>query len=129
MSDDRLVSFDRETERLKALALRSTDPAIVSKAIAVCNPDVRRLVADRFARGEHLAEVASFPGRPDTEIQVFFRFVAPDSVVRLVDSGILVFVDSLKGEVLGAIESFDLQPEQRPSWQRSPWEVKRDGKG
>jgi hypothetical protein len=117
MSSEQLTAFDREARILHALAVRSTHRPLVGKAIAVCNADVRRLVVSRFERGEHLAEVASFPGRPDTEIQVFFRFVLPNAAVRLVDSGVLVFVDSIKGEVLGAIESFDLQPEQRPSWE------------
>lgn len=102
-----------EVGRLRDLAIKSVDPLIVAKAIAASDPNVQRLILARFQAGERLVEVFAFPGFVDTESQVFFRFVPETEGVHILDKGLLVFVDSTKGEVIGTVDPFHLQPEQR----------------
>jgi hypothetical protein len=102
-----------EVARLRDLAIKSIDPLIVAKAVAASDSNVQRMILRRLDKGERLIEVFAFPGVADTESQVFFRFVPANDAIHIVDSGILAFVDSTKGEVVGTIEPFDLQPEQR----------------
>jgi hypothetical protein len=102
-----------EVARLRDLAIKSIDPLIVAKAVAASDPNVQQLILARLGAGERLVEVFSFPGFVDTESQVFFRFVPDKETIHIVDTGLLVFVDSTKGEVIGTVDPFHLQPEQR----------------
>lgn len=102
-----------EVSRLRDLAIKSTDPLIVAKAVAASDPNVQRLILARLQAGERLVEVFAFPGFVDTESQVFFRLVPEQEAVHIVDTGLLVFVDSTKGETIGVVDPFQLQPEQR----------------
>ena len=105
--------LENEVARLRDLAVKSIDPLIVAKAVAASDPNVQRLILARLSTGERLVEVFSFPGLTETESQVFFRFVPAEEVVHIVDTGVLVFVDSTKGEAIGTVDPFYLQPEQR----------------
>ncbi len=105
--------LEQEVARLRDLALRSIDPLIVAKAVAASDVNVQELILKRLEGGQRLVEVIAWSGTSQTEVQVFFRFVPSDERVHLVDSGILVFVDSTKGEMLGTIDPYELQPEQR----------------
>jgi hypothetical protein len=105
--------LENEVARLRDLAIKSTDPLIVAKAIAASDSNVQRLILARLHAGERLVEVFAFPGLADTESQVFFRFVPGKEAIHIVDVGVLAFVDSTKGEVIGTVDPFHLQPEQR----------------
>lgn len=105
--------LEEEVARLRDLAIRSIDPLIVAKAIAASDPGVQQLILKRLEKGEQLVEVFSFPGVETRETQVFFRFVPAKQLIHMVDTGVLVFVDSTRGDVIGTIDPFSLQPEQR----------------
>lgn len=117
MSQSELESqLSNEIERLRALAIRSTDPLIVAKAVAVSDMDVRGLLLRRLYEGQRLVEVVAFHTRwSRTEVHVFFRFVSPEHNIRVIDSGVLAIVDSTRGEVAGTVDPYDLQPEQTPT--------------
>lgn len=105
--------LQNEVARLRDLSIKSTDPLIVAKAVAASDPNVQRLLLARLTAGERLAEVFAFAGFVETESQVFFRFVLANDSVHMVDTGLLAFVDVTKGEVIGTVDPFHLQPEQR----------------
>jgi hypothetical protein len=97
--------------------LRLGQPTLsVAKALAASDSNVQELILKRLGDGERLVEVIAWSGTIQTEVQVFFRFVPSEERIHLVDSGILVFVDSTKGEMLGTIDPYELQPEQRVAW-------------
>jgi hypothetical protein len=105
--------LENEVARLRDLAIKSIDPLIVAKAVAASDPNVQRRILARLTAGERLVEVFAFPGFADTESQIFFRFVPDNETIHVVDTGLLAFVDSTKGEVIGTVDPFQLQPEQR----------------
>lgn len=100
-----------EVGKLRDLAVTSSDPLIVAKAVAASDSGVQQLIIARLIAGERLVEVFVLPNA--TELQVFFRFITTTEIPRLVDAGILAFVDSHKGEVVSTIDPFILQPERR----------------
>jgi hypothetical protein len=102
-----------EVATLRDLAVKSSDPLIVAKAIAASDRGVQQLIVARLDAGERLIEVFAFQGVAQTELQVFFRFVSSKKIVHLVDTGVLAFVDSAKGDVIGTVDPFILQPERR----------------
>lgn len=102
-----------EVAILRELAVKSIDPLIVAKAVAASDKGVQQLILAKLGAGERLVEVLALQGATQQEIQVFFRFVPADEIVHLVDTGILAFVDSVKGEVIGTLDPFTLQPERR----------------
>jgi hypothetical protein len=107
--------LDSEIARLQELALRSSDPLIIAKAIAAKNSDVRQLMISKLEDGQSLVEVIAYHATGSrTTVHVFFRFAKPGSNVRLVDIGFLAVVDSTRGEVSGTVDPYDLQPEQTP---------------
>jgi len=105
--------LENEVARLRDLAIKSTDPLVVAKAVAASDASMQRIILKRLGAGERLVEVFAFPGFAQTESQVFFRFVPGKETIHVVDTGVLVFVDSAKGEVIGTVDPFHLQPEQR----------------
>jgi hypothetical protein len=109
-SEEQLAS---EVAALREMAVKSNDPLIVAKAIAASDPGVQQVLLARLAAGERLVEVFVLQGATRPELQVFFRFVPAQELIRLMDSGVLVFVDSVKGEVIGTVDPFTLQPERR----------------
>jgi hypothetical protein len=102
-----------EIGRLRDIAVRSSDPLVVAKAIAVSNGGVQELILARLRAGERLVEVFVLQGSTRDELRVFCRFVAANELAHLVDSGLLAIVDVAKGEVIGTIDPFILQPERR----------------
>ena len=64
-----------EVNDLRELAITSSDPLVVSKAIAVSDRGVQYALLTRLSAGERLAEVLALQGTSFTELQVFFRFV------------------------------------------------------
>lgn len=105
--------LENEVAAMRRLSLKSTDPFVVAKGVAASDPNVQQLLAAWLARGERLAEVISFGGAGTTETQVFFRFAPGEERIHLVDRGVLVFVDSLRGEVVGTVDPHEMHPEQR----------------
>jgi len=102
-----------EVATLRNLAVKSSDPLIVAKAIAASDAGVQQLIIARLGAGERLVEVFALQGAAAHELQVFFRFVPAKEVPHLVDVGVLAFVDSVKGDVIGTLDPFMLQPERR----------------
>ena len=103
----------KEVATLRDLAVKSSDPLIVAKAIAASNEGIQQLILTRLDAGERLVEVFALQGATQSELQVFFRFVPAKEVAHFVDSGVLAFVDFVKGEVIGTVDPFILQPERR----------------
>jgi hypothetical protein len=71
------------------------------------------LILARLGAGERLVEVFALQGAAQPELQVFFRFVPAKEIAPFVDTGVLAFVDSVKGNVIGTVDPFILQPERR----------------
>ena len=115
--DESSAQFQSEVEhqvaRLRELAVKSTDPFTVAKAVAASDADVQHLILEHLAGGERLVEILAF-GTKHTEVQVFFRFTPVAELVHAVDAGFLVFADYAKGEVVGIVNPYVLQPEHRP---------------
>ena len=109
-----------EVNDLRELAITSSDPLVVSKAIAVSDRGVQYALLTRLSAGERLAEVLALQGTSFTELQVFFRFVPRDGGVKLTDTGLLAFVDMVKGEVVGTVDPYTLQ-RSAPSAGLSCW--------
>ena len=107
--------FENEVAEMRRLSLKSTDPFVVAKGVAASDPNVQELLMRWLSRGERLAEVVAFAGAGTTETQVFFRFAPRDETVHLIDRGVLVFVDSIRGEVVGTVDPHEMHPEQRPA--------------
>jgi hypothetical protein len=103
----------KEVAALRDLAVKSTDPLIVAKAVAVSDEGVQHAILTRLHAMEQLVEVFAFQGSSRHELQVFFRFVPAQGAVSLMDTGLLAFVDSDKGAVIGTLDPFVLQPERR----------------
>jgi len=103
-----------EVSRLRELALRSTDPLVVAKALAVSEDNVQQLMLQRLTKTQQLAEVIAFEGNSTDEVQVFFRFIPANQVVHIVDTGFLVLVDLNKKGIVGITDPYDLMPEDRP---------------
>jgi hypothetical protein len=104
---------EHEVAKLRELAIKSTDPLIVAKAIAASDSAVQELILRKLSAGERLVEVFAYALK-GAAAQVFFRFVPANQSVNIVDTGLLVFVDWTRGEVIGAINPYVLQPEHRP---------------
>ncbi|MDN5846060.1 MAG: hypothetical protein L0H53_07280 [Candidatus Nitrosocosmicus sp.] len=104
--------LENEIAILRDLASRSIDPLVVAKSVAAADPSVKQLILKRLNAGQRLAETFSFSGTSRTELKVFFRFIPSGEQIRLVDSGILVFVDITRGEMLGTLDPYRLQPEE-----------------
>jgi hypothetical protein len=114
MSPEQLQEqLTNEVATLRDLAVKSSDPLIVAKAIAASNEGVQQLLLAKFGAGDRLVEVFALQGSSLSEIQVFFRFVPATEVAHLVNTGVLAFVDLGKGEVIGTVDPFTLQPERR----------------
>jgi hypothetical protein len=108
--DDQLEDqFANEVGTLRNLAVKSSDPLVVAKAVAASDEAVRQLILARLRASERLVEVFAFQGTAQHELQVFFRFVPAKEVAHLLDAGVLVFVDLHKGEVIGTVDPFILQ--------------------
>jgi hypothetical protein len=105
--------LENQVAQLRDLAIRSSDPLIKAKAVAASNPDVQQLILKRLTGNERLVEVIALDSAGRNETQVFFRFIPSEEQIHLVDQGILVFVDTTKGEVAGIKDPYQLQPEQR----------------
>jgi hypothetical protein len=103
----------KEVAALRDLAIKSTDPLIVAKAVAVSDEGVQHAIRTRLQAAEQLVEVFAFQGSSPHELQVFFRFVPVQGAVNLMDTGLLAFVDAHKGAVIGTLDPFVLQPERR----------------
>jgi hypothetical protein len=103
----------KEVATLRELAVKSSDPLVVSKAVAASDRGVQDLILARLGAGERLVEVFALQGATQLELQVFFRFVPDQKVAPFIDSGVLAFVDTVKGEVIGTLDPFVLQPERR----------------
>lgn len=101
-----------QVNNLRELAITSSDPLVVSKAIAVSDKGVQYALLTRLATGEQLAEVLTLQGTSRDELQVFFRFTPHDGGMNLIDTGLLAFVDMTKGEVSGTLDSYVLQKER-----------------
>lgn len=102
-----------EVAVLRDQAARSSDPIVVAKAIAASDEGVQQLLVERLCAGERLAEVFALDGIDPPELQVFFRFTGPGKAANLTDSGVLAFVDTAGGAVIGTVDPFVLQPERR----------------
>lgn len=117
MQDDKLSGleeqFAKDVALLRDLAVKSSDPLIVAKAVAASDRAVQQLILARLGSGERLVEVFALQGTTRPELQVFFRFVPAKEIVHFLDTGVLVFVDGHKGEVFGTVDPFTLQPERR----------------
>ncbi|MDX2394877.1 MULTISPECIES: hypothetical protein [unclassified Streptomyces] len=101
-----------EVQSLRDLAVTSSDPLVVAKAVAVSHKGIQQALLTRLAAGEQLAEVVALQGTTHAELQVFFRMVPRANGVRLTDTGLLAFVDMTKGEVTGTVEPYVLQRER-----------------
>lgn len=114
MSPEQLKEqLTNEVATLRDLAVKSSDPLIVAKAIAASDGGVQGLILARLSAGERLVEVFAFQSPAQHELQVFFRFVPAKEIATLMDSGVLAFVDWVKGEVIGTVDPFVHQPERR----------------
>lgn len=117
MHDDTQPGFEgrlaKQVAALRESAVKSTDPLIVAKAVAASDQGVQQLILARLGAGERLAEVFAMQSATRPDVQVFFRFEPADEVIRLTDSGVLAFVDSVRGEVTGTVDPFVTQPERR----------------
>jgi hypothetical protein len=102
-----------EIGRLRDIAVKSSDPLVVAKAIAVSHGGVQELILTRLRAGERLVEVFALQGTTWDELRIFCRFTAANELAHLVDSGLLAIVDAARGEVIGTIDPFILQPERR----------------
>jgi SAM-dependent methyltransferase len=116
MSDYTQSEFEQQLVKqvaaLRELAVKSIDPLIVAKAVAASDQGVQQLILARLGAGERLVEVFAFQNATRPEVQVFFRFQSPKEIVHLLDTGVLAFVDSIKGEMIGTVDPFILQPER-----------------
>jgi hypothetical protein len=112
-SDKIDAQLANEIAILRDLAIKSSDPLIIAKAVAASDKAVQQLLLARLGAGERLVEVFALRGAAQPELQVFFRFAPAEEIVHAVDTGVLAFVDSLKGEVIGTVDPFVLQPERR----------------
>jgi hypothetical protein len=101
-----------EVQSLRDLAVTSSDPLVVAKAVAVSHKGIQQALLTRLAAGEQLAEVVALRGTTYAELQVFFRMVPRGDGVRLTDTGLLAFIDMTKGEVSGTVEPYVLQRER-----------------
>ena len=118
MPDDKtpegiLAQFTVEVAALRDQSAKSTDPLLVAKAIAAGDLGMQQVVLSRLGSGERLVEVFAQRGSCQTEIQVFFRFTPANEMTHLLDTGVLAFVDTMKGEVVGRVDPYTLQAERR----------------
>lgn len=88
--------LSNEIGRLRDLAVKSTDPLVVAKAIAVSDEGVQQLVLGRLRARERLVEVFALQGTTTHELQVLCRFIPANEIVHLVNSGVLAIVDYIK---------------------------------
>jgi hypothetical protein len=107
--------LESEAAEMRRLSLKSTDPFLVAKGVAASDPNVQQLLLGWLTRGERLVEVVAFAGAGTTETQVFFRFAPREETVHFIDRGVLVFVDSIRGDVVGTVDPHEMHPEQRPA--------------
>jgi len=103
----------KEVAALRDVAVKSIDPLIVAKAVSASDQGVQQLILARLGAGERLVEVFALQSAARPEVQVFFRFEPAKEIIHLADTGVLAFVDSVKGEVIGTVDPFILQPERR----------------
>ena len=118
MPDDKVSEqvrkqFAAEVAALRDMSATSSDPLIVAKAIAGSDGGVQEVVLARLDAGEKLAEVFALQGSCTSEMQVFFRFTPANEVARFMDTGVLAFVDSMKGAVTGVVDPYTMQAERR----------------
>ena len=118
MPDDKtpeeiLAQFTVEVAALRDQSAKSTDPLLVAKAIAAGDLGMQEVVLSKLSAGERLVEVFALRGNCQTEIQVFFRFTPATEMTHLLDTGVLAFVDTMKGEVTGVVDPYTLQAERR----------------
>ena len=118
MPDDKtpeeiLAQFTVEVAALRDQSSKSTDPLLVAKAIATGDLGMQEVVLSKLSAGERLVEVFALRGNCQTEIQVFFRFTPANEMTHLLDTGVLAFVDTMKGEVVGVVDPYTLQAERR----------------
>lgn len=118
MADDKTpeeiqAQFALEVATLRNQSAKSTDPLLVAKAIAASDLCMQELILSRLGSGERLVEVFALRGLCRTEIQVFFRFMPANEMTHLLDTGVLAFVDTMKGEVTGVADPYTLQSERR----------------
>ena len=118
MADDKTpediqAQFALEVATLRNQSAKSTDPLLVAKAIAASDLCMQELILSRLGSGERLVEVFALRGSCQTEIQVFFRFIPANEMTHLLDTGVLAFVDTMKGEVTGVADPYTLQAERR----------------
>jgi hypothetical protein len=106
--------LENEVAKLRDLALKSTDPLVVAKAIAASDPAVQDLIVAHLSK-ERLAEAVTFAMNTNREARVFFRFVPVDGSIQMVDAGLLVYVDVARGVIIGTVDPFVLHSEQRLS--------------
>lgn len=117
MADTKQSGFEeslaKQVAAFRDVAVKSSDPLVVGKAVAASDQGVQQLILARLDAGERLAEVFAFQPPTGHDVQVFFRFDPREESIRLVDSGVLAFVDSARGEVSGTIDPYTLHPERR----------------
>jgi hypothetical protein len=113
LSEQLEEQFANEVATLRDLAVKSSDPLLVAKAVAASDAGVQQLILARLGAGERLVEVFALQDATQPDLQIFFRFVPATEIAHLVDTGVLVFVDTVKGEVIGTVDPFTLQPERR----------------
>jgi hypothetical protein len=118
MADDKTpeeieAQFMAEVAVLREQAAKSTDPLLVAKAIAAGDLCMQQVILSRLGSGERLVEVFAMRGSCLTEIRVFFRFIPATEMTHLLDTGILAFVDTMRGEVSGMADPYTLQAERR----------------
>jgi hypothetical protein len=107
------AQFMVEVAALRDQSAKSTDPLLVAKATAAADLGMQQVVLSRLGSGERLVEVFAQRGSGQTEIQVFFRFTPANETTHLLDTGVLAFVDTMKGEVVGRADPYTLQAERR----------------
>lgn len=104
----------REIDALRDAAVKSQDPLLVAKAVAISDKNVQDLIRHRLHGGEQLVEISLLTGCTGPEAQVFFRLLpACGEAVPATDSGVLAFVDLAQGEVIGIVDPFVLPSESR----------------
>jgi hypothetical protein len=126
--------IEHEAARVRELALKSGDPLLAAKAIAVSDEKVQGLIAAKLEHGGKLIETVAYPAPGRREIHIFFRFDEAGGAVHFVDRGVLVIVDKPSGRVVGTIDPYELQPERRSGHpfahaSRDAWDHRTEGAG
>ena len=102
-----------ETGRLRDMAIKSSDPLVVAKAVAISNEGVQQALLERLQGGDRLLEVFALRSLSADEMQVFFRLAPAGGAIQSADTGVLAVVDMHAGEVTGTVDPFTLAPERR----------------